>query len=55
MRIHRPSGQEFLREVLEGLDDLPADLLRRFEEVLTKEHADRSQAIRQLFEDFAGE
>jgi predicted Zn-dependent protease with MMP-like domain len=53
--MHRPSAQEFLQALLEALDDLPPDFARRFEEVLKKEDADRSQAIRQLFEDFAGE
>jgi predicted Zn-dependent protease with MMP-like domain len=53
--MHRPSAQEFLQALLEALDDLPPDFARRFEEVLKKEDTDRSQAIRQLFEDFAGE
>jgi metal-responsive CopG/Arc/MetJ family transcriptional regulator len=53
--MHRPSAQEFLRALLETIDDLPPDVMRRLEDVLKKEDADRSQAIRQLFEDFAGE
>jgi metal-responsive CopG/Arc/MetJ family transcriptional regulator len=53
--MSRPSAQEFLQALLEALDDLPADFARRFEEVLQKEDVDRSQAIRQLFEDVAGE
>lgn len=53
--MHRPSAQEFLRTLLETIDDLPPDFARRLEEVLVKEEADRSQAIRQLFEDLAGE
>jgi predicted Zn-dependent protease with MMP-like domain len=54
--MYRPSAQEFLQALLEALDDLPPDFARRFEEVLKKEDVvDRSQAIRQLFEDFAGE
>jgi hypothetical protein len=53
--MYRPSAQEFLQALLEALDDLPEDFARRFEEVLKKEDVDRSQAIRQLFEDFAGE
>ena len=44
-----PSAQEFLQALLEALDGLPADFARRFEEVLKKDDADRSQAIRQLF------
>jgi hypothetical protein len=53
--MHRPSAQEFLQALLETLDDLPADLARRFEEVLKNGGADRSQVIRQLFEEFAGD
>jgi predicted Zn-dependent protease with MMP-like domain len=53
--MSRPSAQEFLQTLLEALDDLPADFARRFEEVLKQEDVDRSQAIRQLFEDVAGE
>ena len=53
--MHRQSAQEFLLSLLETLDDLPPDIARRFTEVLNKEDADRSQAIRQLFEDLAGE
>jgi hypothetical protein len=53
--MHRPSAQEFLLTLLETLDDLPPDFARRFAEVLQKEDVDRSQAIRQLFEDFAGD
>jgi hypothetical protein len=53
--MYRPGAEEFLRALLEALDDLPPDFVRRFEEVLKKEDVDRSQAIRQLFEDFAGE
>lgn len=53
--MYRPSAQEFLHALLEALDDLPPDFARRFEEVLKNKDVDRSQAIRQLFEDFAGE
>ena len=54
--MHRPSAQEFLQSLLETLDDLPPGFDRRFEEILKKEEeGDRSQAIRQLFEEFAGE
>jgi metal-responsive CopG/Arc/MetJ family transcriptional regulator len=53
--MHRPGAQEFLQALLDTLDDLPPDFVRRFEEILKKEDVDRSQAIRQLFEDFAGE
>ena len=53
--MHRPSAQEFLQALLETVPDLPPDFVRRFADVLNIEDADRSQAIRQLFEDFAGE
>jgi hypothetical protein len=53
--MHRPSAQEFLQALLETLDDLPTDFARRFEEILKKDEADRSQALRQLFEDVAGD
>jgi Ribbon-helix-helix protein, copG family len=53
--MHRPSAREFLHSLFETLDDLPPELARRLEEVLKKEGVDRSQAIRQLFEEFAGE
>jgi hypothetical protein len=53
--VHRPNAEEFLQALLETLDDLPPDFARRFEEVLKKDGVDRSQAIRQLFEDFAGD
>ena len=53
--MHRPSAEEFLQTLLETLDDLPPDFARRFEEVVKNEDVDRWQAIRQLFEDFAGE
>jgi len=51
----RPSAREFLQALLETLEDLPPDFARRLEEIAEKEHVDRSQAIRQLFEEFAGE
>lgn len=61
--MHRPSAQEFLLTLLEALDDVPPDLARRLAEVVEpstplrpgREEADRSQAIRQLFEELAGE
>jgi metal-responsive CopG/Arc/MetJ family transcriptional regulator len=53
--MHRPNTQEFVQSVLETLDDLPPDFVQRFEEILTREDADRSQAIRQLFEELTGE
>lgn len=53
--MHRPNAQEFVQSLLETLDDLPADFVRRFEEILTREEGDRSQALRELFEELAGE
>jgi hypothetical protein len=53
--MHRPSAEEFLRTLLEALDDLPPDLARRFADLLRKDHVDRPSAIRQLFEDVAGD
>jgi hypothetical protein len=53
--MHRPNAQEFVQSLFETLDDLPADFVKRFEEILTKVGGDRALAIRQLFEDLAGE
>ena len=53
--MHRPSAEEFLLTLLETLDQLPPDLAECFAEVLKKDDTDRSSAIRQLFEDVAGE
>jgi Ribbon-helix-helix protein, copG family len=53
--MHRPSAKEFLQALLDTLPDLPPDLARRLEEVVHEEGVDRAQAIRQAFEDFAGD
>jgi len=53
--MHRPSAEEFLLMLLQTLDDLPAELARRFSELLKRDDVDRSAAIRQLFEDVAGD
>lgn len=53
--MHRPNEVEFLLALLETLDDVPPEFIRRVEEVLKSANADRSQAIRQLFEECAGE
>ena len=53
--MHRPSAQEFRQKLLETLENLPPDFTDRLAEILKKEDGDRSQAIRRLFEDFAGE
>jgi hypothetical protein len=53
--MHRPSAEEFLLSLLETLDELPPDLAQRLVAVLKQGDVDRSVAIRQLFEDAAGE
>ena len=53
--MHRPSAQAFLLDLLKTIPDLPPDFAQRLEEVLKKDEDDRSQAIRKLFEDAAGE
>jgi hypothetical protein len=53
--MHRPSAEEFLLALLETLDELPPDLAQRFIDLLRKDDADRSSAIRRLFEDVAGD
>ena len=53
--MHRPSAEEFLRALLETLDDLPAAFIQRLEDVLKTDTADRALAIRELFEDAAGD
>jgi hypothetical protein len=53
--MHRPSAAEFLQALLKTLEDLPPDFARRFAEVLKTDHVDRAQALRQLFEEAAGD
>ena len=53
--MHRPSAEEFLLTLLQTLDELPPDLAQRFAALLKQPHLDRSAAIRQLFEETAGE
>jgi hypothetical protein len=53
--MHRPSADEFIRALLETLDDLPPDFIERLEGVLKKDTTDRAQAIKELFEDAAGD
>lgn len=53
--MHRPSAEEFFLALLETLDELPPHLAERFAALLKKDDVDRSAAIRQLFEDVAGE
>jgi hypothetical protein len=51
--MHRPSAKEFLLTLLETLEDLPPELGQRLAEILDIPGADRSQAIRALFEELA--
>ena len=53
--MHRRSAEEFIRALLETLDDLPPDFIQRLEGVLKRDTTDRAQAIRELFEDAAGD
>jgi hypothetical protein len=54
--MQRPSAWEFVQALLETLEDLPPELARRVKEVLEGHGAaDRAQALRKLFEEFAGE
>jgi hypothetical protein len=53
--MHRPSAEEFLLTLLHTLDELPHGLAERFAALLKKDDVDRAAAIRQLFEDVAGE
>jgi hypothetical protein len=53
--MHRPSAEEFLLTLLDALKDLPPDFAQRLAEILKQHHLDRAQAIRQLFEEFAGD
>ena len=53
--MQRQNAEEFLLTLLETIDDLPPDLASRLAEVLKNGEGDRSQALRQLFEDAAGE
>jgi len=53
--MHRPNEREFLREVLRDLDALPPGLADRLAEIVERKAADRAEAIRKLFEEFARE
>jgi hypothetical protein len=53
--MQRPSAEEFLLTLLEAMEDLPPDFARRLAEVLKQHDKDRAQAIRLLFEEFAGD
>ena len=53
--MHRPSAEEFLLTLLNAVKDLPPDFAQRLAEILKQHDVDRAQAIRQLFEEFAGD
>jgi hypothetical protein len=53
--MHRPSAEEFLQKVLESLEDLPPELIRRLAEAVKTPDPERTQAIRRVFEDIAGD
>lgn len=53
--MHRPSAEEFLLTLLDTLKDLPPDFARRLADVVKRQDIDRAQAIRRLFEEFAGD
>ena len=53
--MHRPSAEEFLLTLLNAVKDLPPDFAQRLAEILKQDDVDRAQAIRQLFEEFAGD
>jgi hypothetical protein len=50
-----PDAEEFLSKLLATLPDLPPELARRLREAVKKSPVERAQAIRQLFEDAAGD
>lgn len=51
--MHRPDERELLEEVLRQIADLPDGLARRLVEVLGSGPADRADALRKAFEEFA--
>lgn len=53
--MHRPSAEEFLLTLLDALEGLPPDFARRLAEVLARPAGERGAALRQLFEDAAGD
>ena len=53
--MHRPGAEEFLLAILQTLEELPPDLARRLADVLKRPDGERAQAIRQLFEELAGD
>lgn len=50
-----PTAEEFLTRLLATLPDLSPELARRLREVVREDPAERARAIRQLFEDAAGD
>ena len=53
--MHRPSEEEFLLTLLNAVKDLPPDFAQRLAEILKQQHVDRAEALRRLFEEFAGD
>jgi hypothetical protein len=53
--MQRPKAEEFMQALLDTLADLPSDFARRFEEILKQTDVDRAQALRELFEELAGD
>jgi hypothetical protein len=51
--MQRPNERELLRDVLKEVEDLPEGLADRLIEVVERRPADRGDAIRKLFEEFA--
>jgi hypothetical protein len=51
--MQRPNEREFLRDVLQEVEDLPPGLADRLIEVIERRAPDRGEAIRKLFEEFA--
>jgi hypothetical protein len=53
--MHRPSADEFVLSLLPALKDLPPDFVQRLAEIMKQQPVDRAQALKQLFEEFAGD
>jgi hypothetical protein len=51
--MQRPDERELLGQVLSELKDLPEGLARRLTEALEGPSADRAEALRRVFEEFA--
>jgi hypothetical protein len=51
----RANVDEFLLAALDDVADLPPELAERLEAILKQQSLDRARAIRQLFEELAGD